>query len=207
MENTKTTCLSTFQGLLNFDIWMSFQKPTEVSQSTPTLISIRNNGPLNICWLVLLNVFWRLFLQNKICWILNELNIWAKVYHIWKMEVQESTIVEITCRWSYYFMSLNIIKNSSKLDNTIFWKPQSKEISGKSLKFFGTPTTIWRPCKFFAKLNGNHLLMANIFKLHKCQTFVLLKMHNMIKIRFFNNKFNLGKCLVYDKRAVKNAIF
>ena len=28
-------------------------------------------------------------------------------------------------------------------------------------KFFGPPTTKWRPCKVFAKLNGNHLLMAN----------------------------------------------
>ena len=35
------------------------------------------------------------------------------------------------------------------------------------LKFFSPPTTKWRPCKIFAKVNGNHLLMANIFKLRK----------------------------------------
>ena len=60
----------------------------------------------------------------------------------------------------------------------------------KSLKIFGPPTTKWQPCKFFVKLNGNNLLMANIFKLHKYQTFGLLKMHNMSKIWFANNKFD-----------------
>ena len=47
------------------------------------------------------------------------------------------------------------------------------------------------PVKILAKLNGNHLLMANIFKLHEYQTFCLIKMHNMSKIWFANNKFNL----------------
>ena len=56
---------------------------------------------------------------------------------------------------------------------------------------FGPPTTKWWPCKIFAKLNVNHLLMANIFKLQEYQTFGLMKMHNMIKIWFANNKFNL----------------
>ena len=63
---------------------------------------------------------------------------------------------------------------------------------------FGPPTTKWRPCKIFAKLNGNHLLMANIFKLHEYQTFGLMKMHNMKKIWFANIKFSLWKSLVYD---------
>ena len=47
------------------------------------------------------------------------------------------------------------------------------------MKFFGPPTTKWRSCKTFAKLNGNHLLMANIFKLHEYQTFGLMKIHNV----------------------------
>ena len=106
-----------------------------------------------------------------------------------------STIVEITGRRSCYFISLKIIyrlaqKNSSKLGNTIFWRPLSKETSAKSLKFFGSSTTKWQPCKIIAKLNGNHLLMANIFKLYEYQTFGLIKMHNMSKIWFANNKFN-----------------
>ena len=32
-------------------------------------------------------------------------------------------------------------------------------------------TTKWRPCKILEKLNGNYLLMANIFKLHEYKTF------------------------------------
>ena len=54
-------------------------------------------------------------------------------------------------------------------------------MSAKSLKDFSPPTAKWRPCKVFAKLNRNHLLMANIFKLHKYQTFGLMKVHNMCK--------------------------
>ena len=51
-------------------------------------------------------------------------------------------------------------------------------MSAKSLKFFGPPTTKLRPFEE----NGNHLLMANILKLHEYQTFGLMKMHNMCKI-------------------------
>ena len=63
------------------------------------------------------------------------------------------------------------------------------------------------PCKIFTKLNRNHLLIANIFKLHEYQTFGLMKMHNMCKIWFANKIFSLWKSLVFDYRAVKNAIF
>ena len=61
-----------------------------------------------------------------------------------------------------------------------------------------TVNTKCRSCKIYAKLNGNHLLMANIFKLHEYQTFSLMKMHNMSKIWFANNKFSWRKSLVYD---------
>ena len=66
-----------------------------------------------------------------------------------------------------------------------------KKMPAKSLKFFGPPTPKWWLCKNFAKLNRNHLLMANIFKLHEYQTFGLMKMHNMCKIWFANNIFSL----------------
>ena len=46
---------------------------------------------------------------------------------------------------------------------------------------FGLPATKWEPCKVFAKLNGNHLLIANIFKLLEYQTFGLMKLHNVKK--------------------------
>ena len=57
-----------------------------------------------------------------------------------------------------------------------------KKMVVESLKFFGPPTTKRRPCKSFAKLKENHLLMANIVKLHEDYTFSLMKMHNMSKI-------------------------
>ena len=59
------------------------------------------------------------------------------------------------------------------------------------LKVFVPPATKWQPCKIFAKLKGNHLLMANIFKLHEYQIFGLMKMHNMCKIWFANKIFSL----------------
>ena len=74
-------------------------------------------------------------------------------------------------------------------------------------KKIGPPITTWRPCKTFAKLNGNHLLMANIFKLHKCQTFDFWKMHSVCKIWFTSNKFSLWKSLVYDKWVLIFAFF
>ena len=40
--------------------------------------------------------------------------------------------------------------------------------------------------------------IAKIFKLHKPQTSGVMKMHNMSKIWFANNKFSLWKNLVYD---------
>ena len=64
-------------------------------------------------------------------------------------------------------------------------------MSAKSLKLFSPLTTKGRCCKIFAKLNGNHLLMANIFKLHKYQTFGLMKTRNMCKIWFANKIFSL----------------
>ena len=73
-----------------------------------------------------------------------------------------------------------------------------KKCLPKKYEGFAPPTAKWRSCKLFAELNGNHLLMANIFKLHAYQTFGLMKMHNMCKIRFANNMFSLWKCLVYD---------
>ena len=53
----------------------------------------------------------------------------------------------------------------------------------------------WSTHKKMAALqsNGNHLLMANIFKLHEYQTFGLMKMHNMCKIWFANNVFSLWR--------------
>ena len=63
----------------------------------------------------------------------------------------------------------------------------------KVWSFLVHPPQNGSPVKFFAKLNGNHLSMASIFKLHECQTFRLTKMHNMCKIWFANNMFSFMK--------------
>ena len=48
------------------------------------------------------------------------------------------------------------------------------------------------PVKFLRNwTETNHLLMANIFKLHEYQTFGSMKMHNMCKTWFANNIFSL----------------
>ena len=61
------------------------------------------------------------------------------------------------------------------------------------MKLFGPSTTKWWAYKIIAKLTGDRLLMANIFKLHEYQPFGLIKMHNMSKVWFANRKFNLLK--------------
>ena len=80
-------------------------------------------------------------------------------------------------------------------------------MSAKGLMFFGPPTTKWRPCKIFAKLEGNHILMNNNFKLHEYQKFGLMKMRNICKIWFATKIFSLWKSLVYHQRAVEYGIF
>ena len=52
---------------------------------------------------------------------------------------------------------------------------------GESVKFFGRPTTKRQTFKFFSKLNGNHILIANFSKLCKYQTFGLIELHNLSK--------------------------
>ena len=70
------------------------------------------------------------------------------------------------------YLHLKILKSFAwKRDFPISSK-LPKEISGKSLKFFGPPTTKWRSCK-------------------KYETFGLLKMCNMSEAWFDNNKFSL----------------
>ena len=138
--------------------------------------------------------FWRLLFQENIAdiwnywWIkylgkcLSYLKSWGVgVNYCWNYEPSKLLLHFI----EYRLDQLNSTHtNSSKLDNTVFWRLLSKEISAKSLMFFGPPTTKWRPCKIFVKLNSNYLLMANIFKLHKYKTFGLMKMNNMCKITY-----------------------
>ena len=75
---------------------------------------------------------------------------------------------------------------------------------GESFKFFDPPTTKWRSFKFFAKLNGNHILMANFSKLRKYQTFGFIELHNLSKGQLVDRTFKLWKISVYDYGAVKH---
>ena len=72
-------------------------------------------------------------------------------------------------------------KTAENMAIHFFWKLTSKQVFGESFKFFDPPTTKWRSFKFFAKLNGNHILMANFSKLRKYQKFVLIELHNLSK--------------------------
>ena len=142
-------------------------------------------------------VFMPYFQPGPLSEILTIANLWHAVSKVWTCAESEFRLC-----WT----KLYSIDNLDKLDNTIFWKSLSKEMCAKSLNFFGSPTTKWRPCKIFPKFT-NYLLIANIFKLHKCQIFGLMTIHNMSKIGFASNKFCLWKSLVYDWRAVENVIF
>ena len=64
-----------------------------------------------------------------------------------------------------------------------FWKLAPKQVFLESFKFFDPPTTKWRSFKFFTKLNGNHILMANFSKPCKYQTFGLIELYNLSKDR------------------------
>ena len=73
----------------------------------------------------------------------------------------------------------------------------------ESFKFFDPPTTKWRPFKFFAKLNRNHILMVNFSKLRK-YTFGLIELHNLSKGQLPDRIFKLWKSCVYDYRGPSN---
>ena len=86
-------------------------------------------------------------------------------------------------------------------------KALTKRMCCKSLKFFCPSMTKIRLFKVFLNLYRNHLLMADIFKLNKYQTFGLMKMYKMSKIWYAYNNFSLWKSLLFDKLGVKNFVF
>ena len=57
------------------------------------------------------------------------------------------------------------ITRKSTIHFFFFWKLTRKQVFGESFKFFNPTTTKWRSFKFFAKLNGNHILMAKFFRI------------------------------------------
>ena len=63
------------------------------------------------------------------------------------------------------------------------------------------------PSNFFAKLNGNDILMANFSKFRKYQTFGLTELHNVSKGQLADRIFKLLKCRAYDYRVVEHTTF
>ena len=93
----------------------------------------------------------------------------------------------------YRLDQLNSKHTKTSVSSTIpyFEDHSQKKCLLKVWSFLVYPPQNGSPVKFFAKLNGNHFLMASIFKLHEYQTFRLMKMHNMCKIWFANNILSL----------------
>ena len=59
------------------------------------------------------------------------------------------------------------------------------------------------PLIFFAKLNGNQILMANSSSLRKYKTFGLIELHNLSKGWLADRIFKLWKSCVCDYRVVE----
>ena len=97
-----------------------------------------------------------------------------------------------------------IVENWTILD---FRKLTSEQVFGESFKFFDSPTTKWRSFKFFAKLNGNHILMANFPKLLRKQTFGLIELYNSSKGQLADRIFKLWTSCLYNYLAVKHTTF
>ena len=133
--------------------------------------------------------FWRLLLQNKNWWpfqfLMNQ--IFRQrfiIFDKWRYRSQLLLkLLSVEVATSFHWITLN--------STVQYFEGSSQKKCLLKARTFGSLTRKWQPCKIFAKLNENHLLMANINKLHKNQTFGVMKMHNMCKIWLANNKFNL----------------
>ena len=100
--------------------------------------------------------------------------------------------IGVSCYWNHGLLKLLLHFIEYRLDQLN--NKHTETAVNSTIQFFESSyqksylVKVWsflvhpQSCKIFAKLNGNHFLMANIFKLHKYQTFGLLKRHNMSKI-------------------------
>ena len=138
----------------------------------------------NLCFFAVL------FSKHKllIFGICNESNVWAKVYHTWKTDVYGSIIVEniveikLLLQFIEYLLDQrNNTHTKIAINSTIqhFEGCSENKYLLKVWSFLVYPPQNGSPVIFLWKSNGNHLLMANVFKLHEYQTFGLMKMHNM----------------------------
>ena len=134
---------------------------------------------------------WLLF-QNKKCWYFEFLmnQIFGQRFIIFDKLRYRGQLC-----WSYgpsklllHFIEYDLDQLNKKhtkmaVNSTMeYFESSSQKECLLKVWIFGLLDTKWWPCKIFGKLNINHLLMANILKLHEYQTFGLIKMHNMTKI-------------------------
>ena len=94
-----------------------FRKFTKISQNTPTFISLGTPITKLELFKNMKNLSFKAPYSKKkllVLLIFNESNIWAKVYHMWKIEVLGSTIVKIMWGWSCYFILLNTVITSTQ---------------------------------------------------------------------------------------------
>ena len=136
---------------------------------------LRNNGPLkiwNIC------VFWRLLFQKTNCWNLEFLmnQIFGQ-----RLIIFENWDIWVNYCWNYGLSKLLLQFIEYRLDQLnnkhtkiavnsaiqYFEGCSENKCLLKVWNFLVHLTSKWQPCKVFAKLNGNHLLMINFFKLHE----------------------------------------
>ena len=131
--------------------------------------------------------FW--LIRVNYCWNYRPSNLLFYFFrlHLGHLSNRQTKIAE---NWTIYFLKLT-----------------PKQVFGESFKFFDPPTTKWRSFKFFAKLNGNHILMANFSKFRKYKTFGLIELHNVSNGQLADIIFKLWKSCLYDYRVVEHTTF
>ena len=141
-------------------------------------------------------------------WIFIEFNIWAKVYHIGKIEV----LTEVNYCWNYRPPTLlpHLIEyRLDELNNKDTKMPVNRAIKHfascfqknclvKVWSFLVNLPQNYKPVKFLGNSTETIFWWPIYFQTSKYQIFGLMKMHNMSKIWFANSKFSLWKSLVYD---------
>ena len=152
----------------------------------------------NLCF------FWRLLFWKKNYWHLEFLKnqIFGQRFIIFeKLRYRGRLLLKLLLHFIEYRLDQLNSKYTKIAENSgiqYFESCSQKKCLLKVWSFLVHPPQNDDPVKLFAKLNGNHLLMANNFKLHEYQTFGLMKINNMCKIWFANKIYSLWKSLVYD---------
>ena len=164
----------------------------QVSENKPKIISIgrRITEKLPFKELKMLSFLAFFISKTKTADIFNYLSVkcfiksllFLKIWNIWVDYCWSYGSSNLLFRFFHYRLG-HLNKRQTKIaqNSTIYFfsKLAPKQVFLESFKFFDAPTTKWRSLKFFTKLNGNHILMANFSKLREYQSFVLIELHNL----------------------------